>query len=54
VTEIDTFADFATVWNAEQDALAFVDPHDYAELEQLGVVGRIVANDGRSLVLARQ
>jgi 4-amino-4-deoxy-L-arabinose transferase-like glycosyltransferase len=52
--DLPTLEAFAAAWPQEQDAVAFVDPQDYVHLEELGVPGRVIARDGRSVVLARQ
>jgi 4-amino-4-deoxy-L-arabinose transferase-like glycosyltransferase len=45
---------FRRRWDLESNALAFVDPNVYAELAASGLPGRIVARDGRSVVVSRR
>ncbi len=44
---------FLERWQRETKAIAFIDPAVYASLSALGMPGRIVARDTRSIVVAR-
>ena len=46
-------AEFLEQWRRETHAIAFIDPSVYPELSAAGMPGRIVARDGRSIVIAR-
>ena len=46
-------SEFLDAWNRESDAIAFIDPRIYGSLFAAGLSGRIIAQDERSIVLAR-
>jgi len=45
---------FADEWRRDSDAIAFLEPRAQAQLAAVGLPGRIVASDGRSIVMARR
>ncbi|MFO1425450.1 MAG: hypothetical protein U1F11_00445 [Steroidobacteraceae bacterium] len=49
-----TKAGFLAHWRQESDAVAFIEPRDYAKLAAAGMDGRIVADDGASIVVRRR
>jgi 4-amino-4-deoxy-L-arabinose transferase-like glycosyltransferase len=51
---IPTLEAFAAVWQHDTDAVAFMSPGAQAELATRGLPGRVVASDGRSVVMVRQ
>ena len=52
---IDDLHSFVEAWNAERDAVAFIEPEALTELQALGFSGRRLASDDpRSVVMARR
>ena len=52
---IDDLRSFVEAWNADRDAVAFIEPGVLAELQTLGFSGRrLTSDDPRSVVMARQ
>lgn len=51
---IGDLAGFAEVWRAQTDAVAFIDPDVYAQLAARGLPGRVLAEDGRTIAVARR
>jgi hypothetical protein len=45
---------FRRRWDLESNALAIVEPKVYAKLAAAGLPGRVVARDGRSVVVSRR
>jgi 4-amino-4-deoxy-L-arabinose transferase-like glycosyltransferase len=46
--------EFRSRWEMTTDGIAFIDPKSYATLQETGLPGRIIASDGRSVVVSRQ
>jgi 4-amino-4-deoxy-L-arabinose transferase-like glycosyltransferase len=46
--------DFQRRWAAEHDALAFMEPTLYAQLQAAGMPGHVIARDARSVAVSRQ
>jgi hypothetical protein len=51
---IPTLEQFAQVWNAAADAVAFVDPKTFEQLRAQDLPMRLLAHDDRSVVVARK
>lgn len=52
---IDDLRSFVEAWNADRDAVAFIEPDTLADLQALGFSGRRLASDDpRSVVMARR
>ncbi len=47
-------AEFLTRWRASADAVAFFSPRVYDDYRMLGLTGRIIANDGTTVVVSRK
>lgn len=54
VGEIRTVQAFAAVWQHDTDAVAFMSPAAHAKLAAGRLPGRVVATDGRSIVMVRR
>lgn len=52
--DLPTLEAFAAAWEREDDAIAFLAPEAHAALATLHLPGRIVAADGRSIVMVRR
>jgi hypothetical protein len=51
---IPTLEQFAQTWIAAADAVAFVDPKTFEQLRARDLPMRLLASDGRSVVVARK
>jgi hypothetical protein len=51
ITDLDAFR---RVWQQSTDAVAFIDPPTFFELQRAGFPGRQLAADARSVVVSRQ